>query len=742
MATIRDVAKYAGVSHGTVSNVLKGVSSVSLENVRKVEQAIQALGYTPDASARSLKMEVSRKIGIVLPNITDYFYAQFYTQLSQILRDKDFEPLLYITEDVPENERVTLSQLESVKPAGIVLATCRPNEREYFSALLSGGLPAVFIERDIPDVDCNFVGFRNDKTIHYAVKTLLNEGYAHIGLIAGAEEYSSEQLCVRGYFKAFEDAGLIVEIPYIRHTSGRNEDAFTATVHLLSLPTPPDAIICTSTQLASGVLGALKYSRTETAPRVVTLGEDSWNDNRYPSTTLLPRSSLQMSDIVAQVLLDNIQNNAFFERRKILLNNIYVYIEKPAVPAIAEPKQEEQSIRMAIIEGDMANALRALLPELKRTLGISVELEKHPHEDLYKVLYDHSNRSEVDVFSVDVLWLREMASRGLLADLTSVADDSFLSSLDVQPELFDDFARYNGKIYALPYQYCNQLLFYRKDLFDRTDLRRMFYEQYHTELKCPESWSEFNAVAKFFTKACNPESPTTYGTTLGCRFSSAALCEYLPRFWSYGAEVFDHHDRITLDSPSAIKALINYCESFRYANPASVDNWWHEQVEEFSAGDTAMMVMYSSYVSPVADRSRSKVIGKVGFGNIPGNCPVLGGWTLAINRNSKKYDTALAFLQWACDKKNAIPLTLLGSLSACQEVYRSNEIRNIYPWVQKSLEIYPTSHRRYLPPSGEKIGIKQYEEIIAQAVCDCVTGKDEPESALQKAAQKFNRLLE
>lgn len=190
-----------------------------------------------------------------------------------------------------------------------------------------------------------------------------------------------------------------------------------------------------------------------------------------------------------------------------------------------------------------------------------------------------------------------------------------------------------------------------------------------------------------------------YGTTLGCRFSSAALCEYLPRYW------------------------------------------WHEQVEEFSAGDTAMMVMYASYVSPVADRSLSKVIGKVGFGNIPGNCPVLGGWALGINRNSKKFDTALAFLQWACDKKQAIPLTLLGSLSACQEVYRSNEIRSIYPWVQKSLEIYPTSHRRCLPPSGEKIGIKQYEEIIARAVCDCVTGNDEPESALQKAAQKFNQLL-
>ena len=738
MPTIKDVAKYAGVSHGTVSNVLKGMSSVSLEKVRKVEEAIQILGYKPDTIARNLKANISTYIGIVLPNITDSFYAQVYTFLEQLLHDNGYETILHLTAEVAEAEKRILNTLQSIKPAGIIIATCQPNNLPLFDKLMANNIPTVFLDRDIEGLDCNFVGFRNDKTIHYAVKTLLNEGFTRIGLIAGSDLYSSERLCISGYRRAHTDLGFPVNEHYIHYTNGRNEDAFKAAIHLMSFHESPDAIICTGTQLTSGALGAMKY--VSQYPRILTLSEDTWNDNRFTDTTVLPRSSLHLSDTVAHLLLDNIRNPAFFEYRKILLNNVYTYIEKKDAPT--HFSVATQNIRVNMIEGDMAEALRSLLPELRREKGIEVELETYPHESLYNVLYEQSLKSDVDVFLVDILWLREMSSRGILTDLTSKIDDQFLEDLDIQPELFDDFSRYNGHVYGIPYQYCNQLLYYRKDLFENTKYRRMFYEQYKTELKHPRSWAEYNAIARFFTRAYNTESPTTYGTTLGGRFSSAALCEFLPRFWAYGAEEFDHHARATLDSPNAVKALNNYCDSFQYASPNSPNHWWHEQVAEFAQGDVAMMMMYSSYVSSITDRSISNVSGKIGVSEIPGSCPVLGGWSFSINHNSKRFDTALSFIRWACGKNLAIPLTLLGSLSASRTIYTSNEIRSIYPWVQKSLAIYPTSRHRSLPNVGKQTSIKRYEEIIAQAVHNCIIGKDQPESALAKASLQLNTMLE
>lgn len=85
---------------------------------------------------------------------------------------------------------------------------------------------------------------------------------------------------------------------------------------------------------------------------------------------------------------------------------------------------------------------------------------------------------------------------------------------------------------------------------------------------------------------------------------------------------------------------------------------------------------------------------------------------------------------------------LLGSLSACKTIYTSNEIRAIYPWVQKSLEIFPSSKRRGLPKNEKQISVKEYEEIIARAVHSCVISEDTPEEALHKAAQQLTKRME
>jgi ABC-type glycerol-3-phosphate transport system substrate-binding protein len=363
------------------------------------------------------------------------------------------------------------------------------------------------------------------------------------------------------------------------------------------------------------------------------------------------------------------------------------------------------------------------------------------HEELYEYTLKQTEKSDFDVFLVDVLWLREFAAKGLLADLTPHTREDFMDVIDIQPEFFDDFACYNSSVYAIPYQYSNQLLYYRKDLFDNMKNRRMFYEQYKVELKCPRTWAEYNAVARFFTREFNPESETLYGTTLGGRYSSAALCEFLPRLWAYGADVFDRHGRVAIDSPDAVKALNNYCESFRYASPGSSNHWWHEQVSEFASGDVAMMILYSSYVSPLVDASVSKVVGKVAFASIPGAKPVLGGWSFAINRRSKSQSAALQFIKWACSRDLAIPSTLLGNLSACRSIYNNAEVKSIYPWIAKSLEIYPDSMRRALPKEKAAVGIKRYEEIIAEAVHESILGNIAPAGAIKKAAEGLTALL-
>ena len=90
MPTIKDVARLAGVSHGTVSNVINGAKSVNSQIVKRVRKAMEELGYQPDAKARSMRNSKTRLIGVVLPDITQRKYATLYTGLELKLRSQGY----------------------------------------------------------------------------------------------------------------------------------------------------------------------------------------------------------------------------------------------------------------------------------------------------------------------------------------------------------------------------------------------------------------------------------------------------------------------------------------------------------------------------------------------------------------------------------------------------------------------------------------------------------------------------
>lgn len=737
MATIKEVAKAAGVSYGTVSNVLKGLRSVSLENVMKVERAIMELGYRPDAAARRLKANSSQSVGVLLPNITNSMFAQIYSSAEATLSEHGYNTELFITHDLPEKEIIALECAQGMRLSGVLLVTCQPGNNKLFEEVMASGMKLAFIERE-PDFEANTISLRSDESVYYAVKALADKGSRHFALITGPKSYSSERLCETGFRRALDELDLEFLTGCVRRTSLASEDGFRAAAQLLSGDSP-DAIICTSTQTLDGVLEAIKYACNGQKPHIAVLGESWWSDNRYPEVTLLPRACMELGEKAALLLLENLRNAAFFDMKRLLVNGT-----KPEAKFdIARTTHfEGTTIHAAMIEGDMSSAVRSLLPDLMRKYGIAVELNIFPHERLYDFITRELRDSRYDVFSVDILWLKEFASNGLLYDLTPIADDAFMENIDTHPALLDDFARYNGRIFAIPHMYCNQLLFYRKDLFESYSCRRHFYEQHKVELRPPQTWSEFNAVARFFTRQYNPNSETEFGTTLGGRYSSAALCEYLARCYAYGAEVFDKRGRVTLCSDAAIKALDNYAESFKYASAGSPDHWWHEQVAEFAQGKAAMMVMYSSYAAPLVDRNTSCVVGKTGFSAIPGGRPVLGGWSFGINNNSQKKDAAAAFIQWVSAKELSIPLTLLGNFSASKTVFESSDIKAIYPWIQKSLDEYPRSVRRSLPKDKAKLSIKRYEEIISEHVHSCIIGELSARDTLAIASAELSKMLD
>ncbi|HHW00235.1 MAG TPA: extracellular solute-binding protein [Clostridiaceae bacterium] len=748
MPTIKDVAKLAGVSHGTVSNILNGSKAVSLDKVKRVEHAIKVLGYQPDATARSLKKSKTMSVGVVLPNITDATFSQLFTGIERALSEKQYAASLYITSEIAANENKIFEQIRRQRMDGAIIATCQPQNTKVFEELLKAGIKLVFVERNIEDKDYNFVGFNNYKIIYDTVCRLISDGYKTIAIVTGPKEYSSEKLCIDSYLSAIEEHGIPSNNKLIEITNFNKESAFKAAFRLLQLGEVPEVIITSSMQLAEGIMAAINICEGTLVrkPFVVSLGEDSWTNISYPDIIKLPRQFIQAGEIAADILIDNIQNPAFYDAKSIMLDCLDKNAGK--ICGARPPKQHvtrnsSDTLKVLMLDSSASYATYSLLADFRKAEGINVDIDVLSYKELYEAIKQESLSGTYDVFEIDIPWLPEMAERGYLTDLTRYIEANPKTIEGLIPGILDEYAKYDDKFYVMPYMFGTQLLFYRKDLFEDIKYQRMFYDQYRAELNPPKTWIEFNAVAKFFTKEYNPESPTLYGTTLGGKFSSGAVCEFLPRKWAFGGSSFDEKGNVILDSKETVKALKNYCESFNYASPTSTEHWWGEQVEEFCQGKAAMMVLFISHATDINDRYKSKVAGKVGFDIIPGQKPLLGGWSLGINSNSSKKDSAFKFISWACCKEMAIPYTILGGSTPCVNLYKNSELVLVYPWLPKSLESFKISKKRSMPKAvgGVVVSERQYEEILGEAVYKSITNQMSPEEAIGIAASKLQNLL-
>ena len=124
MATILDVAKLAGVSQGTVSNVLNGKGNVSSEKIRIVEEAAQKLGYTINAQARTLRKGVGNTIGLILPTVESKQYREFYNSLKYYAESKGYSVELFISNNSPQTENEMIQKAKSERVCGLAVVTC------------------------------------------------------------------------------------------------------------------------------------------------------------------------------------------------------------------------------------------------------------------------------------------------------------------------------------------------------------------------------------------------------------------------------------------------------------------------------------------------------------------------------------------------------------------------------------------------------------------------------------------
>jgi LacI family transcriptional regulator len=284
-ATIRSVAKLAGVAPSTVSHYLNRTAPLSPATAKNVEEAIAALNYRVNLGARSLRLRKTNSIGVVIPNITSPYFGEIAAVMENKLWEHGFQTLLCISERSPERELSQVANLVGRQVDGILLVYCSQKSR-VADTLGNIPVPIVFVDRQVPDqysiCTDNVLGGR------LAARHLATLGHRAIGVLCGEPSVQNVAERIRGFELELQKFGL--EIPDAYKVTGRQDLQLGLRItDLLQLDPRPTAIFATNDIVAIGAWRKLVESGFRIPRDISIMGFDDIEISRFlvpPLTTV------------------------------------------------------------------------------------------------------------------------------------------------------------------------------------------------------------------------------------------------------------------------------------------------------------------------------------------------------------------------------------------------------------------------------------------------------------------------
>lgn len=737
MATIYDVAKHAGTSISTVSHYLNKTKYVGPEKSLRIKEAIDTLSYVPNRAAKALKTSHSNEIHVVLPNLVDPLYAHTYSGISSVILNSNYTTILHLTNDVVATELIILEKIKKNNPAGILICSCQFNDLSLLNSIKKI-FPTFFLYRNPFEEEDKHVTFNNEQTLFRLTKQLIHQGHSSIGLVTGYDHFSWDYECINGYTKAFSRMGKIIDDKLLLQLPQQKEAAFKYLSQKYTDRELPSCMIATTTTFTTAIKDIYAIRQKEDY-LLITLGYESWHNKDLSFTQIQTmRESEKLGADTAHSLILNIERPSEFEGKSTLYKDHFdPTILKAITPRYKAPQTYEGStLNLLLLDDDTSlSAIKALVPHFEHLYGTSIHIDTCEYNKLYNKITNEQDSLDYDLISADTPWLSEFVKHGLITQPSVFVDQNI--SDDTPAYL----GRYQSNLFGLPYIIGLQLLFYRTDLFKDQNNRESFYAKYNRDLCPPSDWHHYNQIAEFFTRKYNKESPTSYGTCLANYYQGSILGEVLPRIWGYDGQILDEDLFPSLCTASTKKGFENYFQATKFGTPQA--HYAQDVARDFCQGDIAMITSYVSYAPLLYDRLKSPIHGHVGFAPMPSDSSMVSGWSLCLQKSSKKKALANAFFEWFMSPDIAYRYALLTGNPTKRDLYFNRNLGKLYPWLPLSLDIFDKGHTRRLFPDtiSTSIDNEAFEGLISHVIEKRVSSKGSLHSLLKQADRDLESLI-
>jgi LacI family transcriptional regulator len=255
MATIFDVAKKANVSVITVSRLLNNPKIVSKGTSEKIFRAMEDLNFQPSQIARSLVKKQTNAIGVIMPDIKNTFFNNWFRIIEDYAGKHGFNLLLCNTDEDPAKEMKYIKLLQSQRVDGLIIIPCVVKSVDY---LLKGNTPFILVDRILREQKANYVSADHYAGAYNTAEYLIKLGHKRIAILKGSGVLFPDIMRYNGFADAMKDNDIKIEEKYILDCKFNEMKAYISTLNLFKLKLRPTAIFTFNSKMMNGSIRAIQ----------------------------------------------------------------------------------------------------------------------------------------------------------------------------------------------------------------------------------------------------------------------------------------------------------------------------------------------------------------------------------------------------------------------------------------------------------------------------------------------------
>ncbi|MFT5805781.1 MAG: LacI family transcriptional regulator [Moritella dasanensis] len=280
MATIKDVAKEAGVSIATTSRVINNAPHTSEKAIFAVKKAMEALGYRPNSNARALVSKTTNTIGVLVNDVSAPFFGSMVKAIDTVANEQGKQVLIGNGYHDATKEKNAIDLLINSRCESLVIHS-KGLSNEVLIKLADEVPGMVLINRLIPEIAFRCIALDNYKGSYLATEHLIRQGHRHIGYICSSHKIDDAYDRKTGYLQALQDNGIEVIEEYIEYGEPDEEGGEQAVINLIAKNTPITAIATYNDYMAAGCMTLLQENGVRIPEDMSVIGFDDGHIARY-----------------------------------------------------------------------------------------------------------------------------------------------------------------------------------------------------------------------------------------------------------------------------------------------------------------------------------------------------------------------------------------------------------------------------------------------------------------------------